>query len=57
MHQRVGHFMPESLLDSQIDTLEPPIGEANVVTVSIEPTPKQIAINAISALEQHELLV
>ncbi|ACI57768.1 carbohydrate kinase, thermoresistant glucokinase family (plasmid) [Rhizobium leguminosarum bv. trifolii WSM2304] len=36
MQARQGHFMPASLLDSQLQTLEPPTGEAGVVTVAIE---------------------
>ncbi|MBY5349689.1 gluconokinase [Rhizobium leguminosarum] len=36
MQARQGHFMPASLLDSQLQTLEPPTGEANVVTVAID---------------------
>ncbi|MGO6995922.1 gluconokinase [Rhizobium leguminosarum] len=36
MQARQGHFMPATLLDSQLQTLEPPTGEANVVTVAID---------------------
>ncbi|NZD65674.1 gluconokinase [Rhizobium sp. WYCCWR 11290] len=36
MQARQGHFMPATLLDSQLQTLEPPAGEANVVTVAID---------------------
>ncbi|MBB4437936.1 gluconokinase [Rhizobium leguminosarum] len=36
MQARQGHFMPASLLDSQLETLEPPTGEAGVVTVAID---------------------
>ncbi|MBB2683852.1 UNVERIFIED_ORG: gluconokinase [Rhizobium etli] len=36
MQARQGHFMPASLLDSQLQTLEPPTGEAGVVTVTID---------------------
>ncbi|MBY4633044.1 gluconokinase [Rhizobium croatiense] len=36
MQARQGHFMPASLLDSQLQTLEPPTGEAGVVTVAID---------------------
>ena len=36
MQQRQGHFMPASLLDSQLATLEDPSGEAGVVTVDID---------------------
>jgi gluconokinase len=34
---RRGHFMPASLLDSQIATLEPPAADENAIVVSIEP--------------------
>jgi gluconokinase len=50
MHKRTGHFMPLSLLESQINTLEHPGQEADVYTVSIEPGPEQIAKNAAMAL-------
>lgn len=53
MHKRTGHFMPESMLNSQFATLEDPRDEPQVVTVSIEPTPDIIASNAISLLEKH----
>ena len=33
MRLRQGHFMPATLLDSQLATLEPPTGEAGVLTV------------------------
>lgn len=42
MQSRAGHYMPESLLDSQINTLEDPSNEANVVTVQIDSTPQAI---------------
>lgn len=32
--QRQGHFMPATLLDSQIQALEPPLPEENVLTLS-----------------------
>ncbi len=51
MHQRTGHFMPESLLDSQFNTLEHPAQEPDVYTVSIEPGPEQIATSAALALQ------
>jgi len=31
--RRSGHFMPASLVDSQFRDLEPPVGEARVLTV------------------------
>src|SRR5579864_2406294 len=33
---RKGHFMPASLIDSQFATLEPPEGEADVVTLAAD---------------------
>ena len=51
MHKREGHFMPESLLDSQFEALEDPRSEPNVVTVGIEPEPAVIAANAAQALQ------
>lgn len=51
MHKREGHFMPESLLDSQLEALEDPRSEPNVVTVGIEPEPAVIAENAVKALQ------
>lgn len=56
LHDRAGHFMPESLLDSQYQALENPSGESNVVTISIKPAPELIAINAIDALKKNGLM-
>jgi len=36
MGRRAGHFMPLELLDSQLATLEVPVGEEDVVTVDID---------------------
>jgi gluconokinase len=33
---RIGHYMPASLVDSQFATLEPPVGEADVVTLAAD---------------------
>lgn len=57
MHDRTGHFMPESLLDSQYDALERPEHENRVVTVKIDSTPQEIADNAVIALEQSGLRI
>lgn len=43
MRARHGHFMPPSLLDSQLQTLEEPLPEEHALVVSIEHTPQQIA--------------
>lgn len=50
MHERTGHFMPETLLDSQFAALEHPGKERGVYTVGIEPEPERIAKNAAIAL-------
>lgn len=36
MSKRAGHFMKATMLDSQLSTLESPVGETGVVVVSIE---------------------
>jgi len=50
MQARTGHFMPETLLQSQFNTLEDPRSEDNVVTINIDNTPAEIASKAVSAL-------
>jgi gluconokinase len=47
---RKGHFMPLSLLESQLQTLEVPTGEPGVVTVGIDATVEGIAAAAVEAL-------
>ncbi|WP_163877438.1 gluconokinase [Rhizobium laguerreae] len=50
MGERKGHFMPASLLDSQLATLEVPTGEPGVVTVDIDDTVEGIAATALKSL-------
>ncbi len=50
MAHRKGHFMPTSLLESQLQTLEVPTGEKGVVTVDIDDTIEDIAAKALQAL-------
>ncbi|RWY91695.1 adenylyl-sulfate kinase [Rhizobium leguminosarum] len=50
MAERKGHFMPVSLLDSQLATLEVPTGEPGVVTVDIDDTVDGIAATALDGL-------
>jgi gluconokinase len=45
--QRSGHYMPASLLDSQLATLEEPL---DAIVVDIDATPEQIAAEIESAL-------
>jgi gluconokinase len=48
--QRKGHYMPPSLLQSQLDTLETPASDEQVLLLSIEPTPQQLAEQAAAWL-------
>ncbi|MBB6507670.1 MULTISPECIES: gluconokinase [Rhizobium] len=50
MGERKGHFMPTSLLQSQLATLESPEGEAGVVTVDIDATLDRIVADAVAGL-------
>jgi gluconokinase len=47
---RRGHFMPPSLLDSQLATLERPKGDERAVTVSIEQPIDAVVAATLSAL-------
>ncbi|WP_019601954.1 gluconokinase [Teredinibacter turnerae] len=48
MIARSGHFMPESLLDSQFDALEPPISEPDIIPLHIEHSIEQLTEQALS---------
>lgn len=50
MGGREGHFMPTSLLESQLAALERPETEPDVVRVDIDNTPESIVILAIKGL-------
>ncbi|PDT03102.1 gluconokinase [Rhizobium chutanense] len=50
MGERKGHFMPVSLLESQLATLEVPTAEPGVVTVDIDDTVDGIAVTALKGL-------
>jgi gluconokinase len=51
LHLRSGHFMPESLLRSQYDTLEPLAPDEAGVTVSVDGTLDEVLARALAALE------
>jgi gluconokinase len=51
------HFMPRSLLHSQYDALEEPGPEENPIIVSIEPVPREIVAQVLSALSTAEVAV
>jgi len=44
------HFMPQSLLHSQFDALEEPGADENPVVISIEPEPREIVAQILTAL-------
>ncbi|QEG20308.1 gluconokinase [Mariniblastus fucicola] len=48
---RKGHYMPETMLQSQLDTIESPTGENGAVEVSIEQTVDQIVSQAMELLD------
>ncbi|WP_018898505.1 gluconokinase [Rhizobium sp. 2MFCol3.1] len=52
MGARKGHFMPLSLLENQLATLEVPTGEPGVVTVDIDTTVDEIAKAALRDLKE-----
>ncbi|QRM54301.1 gluconokinase [Sinorhizobium sp. BG8] len=51
MSARKNHFMPASLLDSQLATLEDPTGESGVVVVDIDAPLDRIIADALGALD------
>jgi gluconokinase len=50
-----GHIFPASLVDSQFQTLEPPIGEPGVVTVSAALSPGEQLAQVLHLLAQQEI--
>lgn len=52
MNQRIGHFMPASLLDSQLGTFEAPIDEQNTYRFSISDSPKAILESALEKINR-----
>jgi gluconokinase len=50
MHDRPGHYMPPSLLDSQLATLELPDADENVLGFDIAQAPEDIARLALTNL-------
>ena len=52
MNKRTGHFMPVSMLDSQLATLEPPTGEPLVLRQDVEEPPEKIINASLSWVSQ-----
>jgi carbohydrate kinase (thermoresistant glucokinase family) len=50
---RRGHYMPPSLLQSQLDTLEPPTPDEQALSLDIAKPPEQLAADAARWLRDH----
>ena len=50
LEKRTGHFMPASLLESQLKTLEEPTPDEHPITVCVESTLQQTVAEALAAL-------
>jgi gluconokinase len=51
LSRRKGHFMPQGLLESQFNTLEPPTADERAVTVSIDAPVDRIVDDALRQLD------
>lgn len=49
--QRKGHYMPAALLQSQFDTLEPPLADEAALQLDISPGPEAIVAGLLVALK------
>jgi gluconokinase len=47
LQQRSGHFMPASLVDSQFETLEWPLGEVDVSRLDARMAPRELLLQAL----------
>ena len=50
IEQRAGHFMPATLLDSQLSALERPDSDENAIVVDVSPDPDAIVRQITAAL-------
>lgn len=50
MAARSGHFMPLTLLESQLATLEPPMPDEAAITVDIDQTPQAVLADVLQLL-------
>ncbi|GCL63895.1 gluconokinase [Pseudaquabacterium pictum] len=48
LQARTGHYMPPSLLDSQLATLEPPAADEAAITLDISPPTAQVVAAALA---------
>ncbi|MBV8459218.1 MAG: gluconokinase [Acetobacteraceae bacterium] len=56
MTRRTGHFMPSSLLPSQLATLEEPGPDEHPIVMDVDPPAEVIAQNIITAMKERGLL-
>lgn len=52
VNQRANHFMAPTLVDSQFDSLEPPIQEADVFKIDVQAPFEQVLAQAIHVIDQ-----
>jgi carbohydrate kinase (thermoresistant glucokinase family) len=52
LQARKGHYMPPSLLQSQLDTLEPPADDEHAITLDIGPPPEMLVAVLTQRLNQ-----
>jgi gluconokinase len=52
LEERAGHYMPASLLDSQLAILEPPAGEECGIRVGVDAGPAQIVAAVLARLNR-----
>jgi gluconokinase len=52
LKSRTGHYMPPSLLDSQLSTLEPPGPDEDAIAVDISPSTEQVAATVLALLNR-----
>ncbi len=50
--QRKGHYMPATLLQSQFDTLEPPMPDEDALQIDVGPEPEVIVARVLVALDK-----
>lgn len=55
LRHRPSHYMPASLLDSQLATLEPPAPEEAIIELDIALPPEVLAQQAAQALQDHPI--
>ena len=52
LEARTGHFMPPSLLDSQLETLEPPAADEHPLVLDIGTPPDELAATIVERLSR-----